>query len=375
MEIGTILRGISERHLTPEARVLADVTHLRPFAGSLVTLHHPYGFGSFSSEDVRTTFQVGDYPILRPVDFDAKLNDIQDRLDPELRAEMTDYLARRAGAGKRMPTAGLRCHLANLAYNPSDAHDEETRPLELTIGAADWRWNEAFNNRLLDEEGYLHVAAAEGWLNKALWPNMGAVPSYLTAHIIVTGPDYLVLTQRRGNGRIRYFANRWSMSIEENMQGPRIVSRGPNAGYHEGDTDLHACALRGLHEELAIRPDDIDRLNLLGLFAEAPMASCIGIYWVALHLSWAEFCGRARGAPDLETRAVARHGLTTRDLVRLWHMERYVPVMEKGQCVAIHGPEPTPEGFHPAAKARLLAYLIADEERHARGDLPKLLEP
>lgn len=238
------------------------------FLGNLATSLFERGFGPFRAEDIDPRcFSDPAFPAARPP-FDKWYPQIEHAIsavNPDLATEMASFITTREANGPPLGARNLRTYLADYELEPEDHFgrivDTGVFPLKLTFGPTDWWSIEAFNNRMMDESEFFQMSLERGWFRQALPPSSGEVPSYVTAHVIVTGPDYVVLTRRSKNAR--YFKGKWEISITENMQGPRELRRKGITDYEEGDASLHACALRGLREELGLQTDDIDDLLLL----------------------------------------------------------------------------------------------------------------
>jgi hypothetical protein len=363
-----LLQDLAARFASDEARELA--AHLvRPvFVGSLVELLYSTGVGSFADSDVKTVIRPTGFQTARRADFDRWHEYIARYLDPSLGKEISEFVD--SHDAERMGANNLRVYMRDYRLVPQDHHavTRETGigALQLHYGPSDWWRIEAFNNRMIADAEFRQRAYQLGWISNALPPEAkGRAPSYVCAHILVTGPDYLVLSQRQRRRVVRYFPDRWSISLEENMQGPREVTRKGIDHYDEGDASLHACAMRGLSEELGIRGGDVDDLQLLGLFAEAPVAAVAALFWARLRIPWRVLCARIGDAPDPEARAIAREPLELENLVRLWFEDEYTPRTGESDAYLVPGGrQPEKRELHPTSRGRLLTYLLEDRYRY-----------
>ncbi|MBN1606766.1 MAG: toll/interleukin-1 receptor domain-containing protein [Polyangiaceae bacterium] len=163
---------------------------------------------------------------------------------------------------------------------------------------------------------------------------------------LITGDSRIVLMKRSPD--VRIYPGRWSVGIEEQMQ--RTVPNVP------GDTDIFACAERGVDEELGLQLHSYSTL-LVG----------IGMEWLNFSASFI-FIGRVVS--------------TSSEIKRLW-MERakdryegvaldFIPATPGSVRSALAAAEWSPSSqaisclgsgadlrgaWHPTARARLLSYL------------------
>jgi hypothetical protein len=380
-----VLRDCRSRYATENAEELSRVCGRDIFTGNL--LHYtsyPPGY-RLGGGEVETVFFPKWFPHVGPDNpqLDELRQSIQNRIDGELREEIDRFLveARREEQTDRralgLGSNNLRALVERITPYTEDhvgnKSESNVRPLRLVIGAMDWYRIEGFNNRLFDDDAFRRDAHEKGWTRSAIPPNTGVVPNYVAALVVVTGEDrsatgpvpYLVLTQRLPKERTRYSPDTWSITIEENMQGPRWVNRDGIKSPERADRSLHHCAYRGLAEELGVEAWDVESVLLLGMFVEAPSCAMVGIFWAHLCITWEALRARVGMARDREARVVAKEPLSTRNLVELFVRGRYQPRRdEERDYFAPDGVTTTEEAFHPGSRPRLLAYLLADTRRH-----------
>jgi hypothetical protein len=379
-EKSQLLRACQRRFVTAEAIEFSANIERDCFCGNLLWLEPYQTTWQFGIHDVETVFSPRSFPAMRLGGAEeAELrNQIAARLDPSLKSEIDHFLPEKRAESRDDPEVlgigsnNLRARLERVVSFPDDhiggSHESGIKPLRLFFGPTEWEHIEAFNNRLMDDPVFRQRALREGWVKKATPDNFGVVPSYIAPIILVTGgtvDPYLVVTQRFGAERIRYAPNTWSISLEENMQGPRWVTRHGQQYWQPGDQSLHRCALRGLEEEFGVDGVDLDHLLMLGLFVEAPTAAMTAIFWAHLKISWQQFTARLPDATDPEARIIAREPVTTRNLVHLFLSETYEPRRNQDRdFVAPGGAVVSPGQWHPGSRPRLLAYLLTDTKRH-----------
>jgi hypothetical protein len=339
---------ITQKLSTKAARELGQLLGLEPFAGSLVELDYRPGCAILTADDVYTVFDPPGFPRFGAAKASIVQDQIRRRIAPELLTDMGRYMQTR-----RVNYNNLRTYLRRIESFPDDTHER----VRFEFGATDWWSIQGFNNRLFDDRELRSIAKAQGWIERAVPVSSapdGSVPSFVCAHIMIVGPDYVVLTQRPQS--TAYYPAYWSLSIEENMQGPHTKG----GHWIAGDASIHACAKRGLAEELGVVADDV---GLLGLFVEAPFASVVGVFLARLDLSWPKLRARIpKRLSDRELVAVAAEPLDETSLSRLLWTEHYSPPTDRAKTVVLKG-QPHANAQHPTNAGRLLAYILGLPER------------
>ncbi|MGE3776859.1 MAG: hypothetical protein AB7F89_06735 [Pirellulaceae bacterium] len=361
--IPDLLAIFAQHYSNNDANMIYEKAGFAPFAGSLCWLTPSLGATALRETDVTTLFQP-DWFIRAPTNrFDEihkivarnLASDIAETTEPYISAQPLETLGQN----------NIRTVLLDVVNHPEDHHGTILPSLTLTFGPTDWYHIQAFNNRMLDDEEFRQQVYRTDWIPRALPECSGDIPSYVCTHIILTGPDYLVVTQRPRKQDVRYFPSHWSVTLEENMQGPREVRERNVLVYKPGDTSLHETALRGLEEELGLTEQDVADIRLLGLFVEGPHAAVAALFWATTPLSWSQIPERHRNSKDPEARIIAREPLTTENLAELCLLDTYDPSTRAGATFhAPYGKDPTAGNIHPTARGRILRYLLEDAYRH-----------
>lgn len=373
--IDSIMRYFATNLSDADARRLARITGLEPFTGNLCWLTPAHGLGGFRAEDVAGIFDetpgvpglsFSDAPSSR---FEAIRQLADDRTDALVRAEIDSFWATGADLGANH----IRPMVSRFVHHPEDYHGTVRPRLTMEFVPTDWRHVKGFNNRLAANEDLNRLAEASGWLSRALPLPLAdaSVPSYTAAVVILTGRDYLAVTQRPDRFHVEYAPEQWSMTMEENMQGPRDVrDRNGQLQYKRGDGSLHEAAGRGLREELGLEQGDLSSMRLLGLFAEAPYTCVVGVFWASTPLSWQQLKERFRNATDPEAKVLGREPLSTENMVELCLLEQYVPSERLSrhpngvEYFSVSGRQPTANFLHPSSRSRMFRYLLDDSWNH-----------
>lgn len=411
-----ILTRVGEETATVAATEFHHALGQKLFAGSLLRFLPFAGVYDFRSDDVATYFDPPDFPTLR--DWDPVYQRIIDDLDPDLKTVIADHLdgIRESYDGdKFVPPPGVGPDWRPLGSNAlrtvlRDVHEEnddhmgwpeETRirPLTVAFAPTDWHRIQGFSNRLGRDDEFRQKALAPetNWVRSALPPNQnGRVPSFVATHGVITGgsgdDSYLVLAQRTKTPH--YFPLHWE-TLAENFMGPRKVMRENNA-IADGDASLHECLMRGIAEEFGLQGRDLRGydVTMLGFFVEAPFASMVALFWAHTNVAFPVIEQRMRKRVaearekrvPLEAIVVAREPNTTSNLVRLVMAPAaarlglsggtYAPTRdaEGRDFFVLENQTDELWGFHPATSARILLYLLADEERHPREQLVQAFE-
>ena len=100
--------------------------------------------------------------------------------------------------------------------------------------------------------------------------------------IVVTEEQRLLLVQRSQS--VAFYPGHWSASFEETMDAPG----GTNQRVQKGDSDFFAGAIRGLHEEFAIKENTVKDIRVLSLNVEYPTFSVDVFMLIHVHLTLEE---------------------------------------------------------------------------------------
>ncbi|GCE49252.1 transcriptional regulator with XRE-family HTH domain [Thermosporothrix hazakensis] len=108
------------------------------------------------------------------------------------------------------------------------------------------------------------------------------IPTPVSIQCIVVTSDQQILLMRRSSS-VAFYPNHWSASFEETMNAPGLNRKGEPS--RSDDADFFAGALRGLHEELAVESDAVEKICVLSLNVEYLTLSTDVIVLIKLHLS------------------------------------------------------------------------------------------
>lgn len=380
-----LLEVMADRTSTVEARDFHKHLGLDLFAGGLLRLLPYRGSFTFDDKDIACRFTPAGFP--NETDFEPIHQAIEEALFPDLREELESFIVesndpilRADRNGRPLGANSLRTILRKVSEEPDDfvgwVGDSRIPALTVEFGPTDWWHIQAYCNRLHDDPTFRSRALERGWVREGVpFNRSGKVPSFVAAHVVVTAgtPDdpFVVLTQRRGH--LRYYPDLWEVGVAENHHGPRLVTKDKQPVWLPGDRDLHQCALRGLSEELGVHKDDVESLVLLGFFVEAAFGAIVAMFHAHVPISWRDLRRRvarlAENGHPLEANIIAREPLSTANMVRLFFEQTYEPASLELDRAIVAGGLTGPSGFHPAVPARILQYLIADQQRHQRQEL------
>lgn len=91
------------------------------------------------------------------------------------------------------------------------------------------------------------------------------IPSPISIQcVVLTADEQIVLMQRSPS--VAFYPSHWSASFEETMNAPGLNRKGQPS--RSDDADFFAGALRGLDEELAVTPENVESLKVLSLNVE-----------------------------------------------------------------------------------------------------------